>query len=104
MDIKNPPKITKYRGKPYTKISFKPDYARLGLQNGLTPGMHSLFKRRVYDVAAVTDRRVKVKWNSQLIPVKHFQLYVDLFIGNKTDNKRIYEEHKQHIKKTSSAQ
>jgi len=96
LDVKDPPKVTKYRGKPYTKISFKPDYARLGIPNGLTPGMHSLFKRRVYDVAAVTDRRIKVKWNSQLIPVKHFQQYVDLYIGNKTDCKRVYEEHNEH--------
>ena len=91
LDVKNNPKITKYKGKPYTKISFKPDYKRLKLHSGLTPGMLSLFKRRVYDIAAVTDKKIKVKWNSEQLSIKHFQQYVDMYIGNKTDTKRIYE-------------
>jgi DNA topoisomerase-2 len=54
--------------------------------------MISLFKRRVYDIAAVTDKNIKVKYNGETIPVKHFQHYVDLYIGSKTDTPRIYEE------------
>ena len=42
--------------------------------------MKSLLKRRVYDLAAVTDKKVKIKYNSGIIPVKHFQQYVDLYI------------------------
>jgi len=85
------PSITKCKLKPYTKITFKPDYARLGI-NGLTPDMISLLKKRVYDVAAVTDKSLKVKYNSTLIPVKNFQHYIDLYIGDKTTNPRVYEE------------
>ena len=83
--------VTKYTGKPYTKISFRPDYKRLGL-SGLTAGMKSLLKRRVYDLAAVTDKKIKIKYNSDIIPVKHFQQYVDLYIGSKGETKRVYEE------------
>ena len=83
--------VTKYTGKPYTKISFRPDYKRLGL-SGLTAGMKSLLKRRVYDLAAVTDKKIKIKYNSDIIPVKHFQQYVDLYIGSKGETKRFYEE------------
>ena len=85
------PSITKCKLKPYTKITFKPDYARLGI-NGLTPDMISLLKKRVYDVAAVTDKSLKVKYNSSLIPVKNFQQYIDLYIGDKTAAPRVYEE------------
>lgn len=85
------PSITKCKTKPYTKVSFKPDYHRLGIQ-GLTEDFMNLLKRRVYDIAAVTDKSVKVKWNSEIIPVAHFQQYIDLYIGNKTETKRIYEE------------
>ena len=92
LDSKSEPKITKYRGKPYTKISFKPDYERLGLTTGLTPGMKSIFKRRVYDIAAVTDKKIKVKWNSQQLPIKTFQHYVDMYIGDKSTTTRVYEE------------
>ena len=85
------PSITKCKTKPYTKITFKPDYARLGI-NGLTPDMISLLKKRVYDVAAVTDKSLKVKYNSSLIPIKNFQQYIDLYIGDKTASPRVYEE------------
>jgi len=89
----HPPKITKCTTKkPYTTVSFKPDYKRLGLAEGLSPDMLSLFKRRVYDVAAITDKTVKVKYNSELVPIKQFQQYVDLYIGGKSDTPRIWEE------------
>jgi len=86
-----PPKITKCTTtKPYTKVSFRPDYARFGVE-GLTPDMRALFEKRVYDIAAITDKTVKVKYNGAVIPVKHFQQYIDLYIGAKGETKRIYE-------------
>jgi DNA topoisomerase-2 len=85
------PSITKCKLKPYTKITFKPDYARLGI-NGLTSDMISLLKKRVYDVAAITDKSLKVKYNSTLVPIKNFQQYIDLYIGDKTTTPRVYEE------------
>ncbi len=90
-----PPIISKSKVKPYTRVSFRPDYARFGLpSNNLTPDMLALFLKRTYDIAAVTDKTVKVKYNGSLVPVRHFQQYVDLYIGAKGgDNgvKRIYE-------------
>jgi DNA topoisomerase-2 len=91
LDVIEKPHITKYKGKPYTKIVFRPDFVRLGIP-GLSPDMISLLKKRVYDVAAVTDKSLKVKYNSQIIPVKNFQQYIDLYIGGKDDSKRTYEE------------
>ena len=86
------PSIKKCKVKPYTRVSFKPDYQRLGIEN-LTPDMLALFKKRVYDISAVTDKIIKVKYNGELIPCKNFEQYVDLYVGNKTDTKRIYENH-----------
>ena len=89
-----PPTITKCKGaKPYTKIMFKPDYARLGLP-GLTPDIMSLLKKRIYDIAAVTDhsaKKIKVLYNGEQVPVKSFQQYIDLYIGSKDEAKRVYE-------------
>jgi DNA topoisomerase-2 len=82
-----PPTITKCKLKPYTKITFKPDYTRLGI-SGLTEDMMNLLKRRVYDIGAVTDKNIKVKYNSQLVPVKNFIQYIDLYIGSST---KVYE-------------
>lgn len=94
-----PPTVTKSKVKPYTRVSFRPDYARFGLAtNNLTPDMAVLFLKRTYDIAAVTDKTVKVKYNGALVPVRHFQQYVDLYIGAKGSGgeggggvKRIYE-------------
>ena len=96
-----PPIVTKSKVKPYTRVSFRPDYARFGLTgNNLTADMTALFLKRTYDIAAVTDKTVKVKYNGALVPVRHFQQYVDLYIGAKGGSggeggggsvKRIYE-------------
>ena len=89
-----PPVITKSKVKPYTRVSFRPDYTRFGIAgNNLTADMVALFLKRTYDIAAVTDKTVKVKYNGAVVPVRHFQQYVDLYIGAKGDTavKRIYE-------------
>lgn len=100
-----PPVITKCSSsKPYTKVSFKPDYRRLGI-HGLTPDMLDLLRKRVYDIGAVTDhsvKKIKLIYNGLTVPVKNFQQYIDLYIGAKTKsgdgagadtggNKRVYE-------------
>jgi len=85
------PKISKSKVKPYTKISFKPDYQRLGL-SGLSLDFIKFLRRRVLDVAAVTDKTVKVSYNSDILQIANFQQYIDLYIGNKTDKPRVYEE------------
>ena len=89
LDTICPPKISKAsKAKPYTKITFKPDYKRLGIQ-GLSPDIVALLKKRVYDISAITDKTIKVKYNSAVIPIKNFEKYINLYIG---DNKRVYEE------------
>jgi len=86
------PSITKCKNKSYTKISFKPDYARLGI-DGLTPDIISLLKKRVYDISAITDKNIKVKYNNELVPVKNFEQYINMYIGaDKSVAPRIYED------------
>lgn len=90
LDTILPPRISKCSGKPYTKITFKPDYQRFGIEN-LTPDFIHLLKKRVYDISAVTDKNVKVKYNNSLIPIKNFEQYIDMYIGDKNVCKRVYE-------------
>ena len=84
------PVITRQSGKPYTKISFIPDYDRLKLK-GLSSDFISLFKKRVYDIAAVTDKSIRVKFNGEQLTVKTFQHYVDYYIGDKKEYERVIE-------------
>ncbi len=81
MTKKSKEKITSYSGKDYVKITFEPDYERFGIK-GLSEDMMSLFHKRVLDISACTPKDVKVTFNKQGIPVKTFQDYVELYLGN----------------------
>ena len=93
LDIIEPPIITKSQSKPYTIVKFKPDFKRFGI-DGLSDDFKSLILRRIYDIAAVTNKSVNVTFNSNKLKpeVKNFQNYIDLYIGSKTDTERVYEE------------
>lgn len=83
LDIIEPPTITKTKknAKPYTKITFLPDYTRFNFT--LSPEMIRLFMRRTWDIAAVTDETVKVQFNGVKLPVRKFTQYADMFLGGK---------------------
>jgi DNA topoisomerase-2 len=99
LDVICPPVVTKVKSaKPYTKVVFRPDYVRLQMPNGLTSDMMALLKKRVYDIGAVTDhsvKKVKIMYNSAPVPVKNFQQYIDLYLGEKDaekqETRRVYE-------------
>ena len=88
LDIIHKPIISSCKKKPYTMVSFIPDYKRLGLE-GLSENMIKLFHRRVYDIAGITSKDVKVKYNEQLLPVKDFNQYIQLF----NDQDKVSESH-----------
>ena len=81
LNIIHPPVITKSSAKPYTRITFKPDYKRFEI-DGLSTNMRSLLAKRIYDISAVTRRTLKVKLNGELLSVKTFPQYVDLYLGS----------------------
>ena len=54
--------------------------------------MFNLFKKRTYDIGVVTDKKVKVKFNGKLVHNKNFEQYIDMYIGPKSESKRIYEK------------
>ena len=91
LNIIGEPEISDCKTKPYTKVSFRPDFKRMGIEK-LNPEFIAILKRRVYDIAAITDKMVKVKYNGQIINIKNFENYVNLFVGSKSDTPRIFEE------------
>jgi len=91
MTNKTEPVIEKYTKKPFTKITFYPDYARFGM-DGLDADTEALLIRRVYDLTATTDKNVTVFLNDERIECKDFEKYVDMYIGSKSEQKRVYEE------------
>ena len=48
------------------------DYKRFEL-NGLDSNMKNLLVKRIYDIAAVTKKNIKVSFNNTVLPIKNYQ-------------------------------
>ncbi|EOD43202.1 putative dna topoisomerase ii protein [Neofusicoccum parvum UCRNP2] len=70
-------KITSYKGDDYTMVSFKPDYAKFGM-DGIDDDFEALAKRRVYDIAG-TSKAVKVFLNGDRIKLRTFKDYMKMY-------------------------
>lgn len=85
MSVIDKPKVKASSAKcGYVKISFLPDFAKFGIKSDDVPiDMIRIFERRLWDTAACTRQNVSVYWNSEKLPVKNFEKYVDLYLGDK---------------------
>ena len=84
------PSITKCKCKDYTLVEFTPDYARMGV-SGITDEMNKVFMRRVYDLAAVTDKSVSIYLNGSKVKVNCFNVYASLYLGPRGSSPRVGE-------------
>ncbi|KAJ6569535.1 DNA topoisomerase II [Mycena capillaripes] len=75
-------KITKNaKGEEWTKITFRPDLKRFGMDS-LDEDTASLLRKRVYDMAG-TVKDIKVFYNDKRITnVKNFQKYAELYLSS----------------------
>lgn len=79
MSVKEKPKVTENKkGEEWTKITFKPDFKRFGMENGIDDDTESLLMKRVYDMAG-TVGGVKVQLNDEKLKIKNFKQYVEMY-------------------------
>ena len=78
MGEKSTPKITSKKGKGFVRVTFQPDFPRFGLSE-LDTDHIDLFKRRTYDIAALTHAGVTVEFNGAKIKIKEFIKYAAYF-------------------------
>ncbi|KIJ08620.1 hypothetical protein PAXINDRAFT_88607 [Paxillus involutus ATCC 200175] len=72
-------KITKNsKGEEYTRVTFKPDLKRFGMET-IDDDTVSLLKKRVYDMAG-TVKDVKVYLNDERLKIKNFKQYVEMYL------------------------
>lgn len=71
-------KITSSKTADFVRITFKPDYKRFGMEDGIDDDLERLLYRRVYDMAG-TVRGIKVHLNGELLKLKDFKGYCDLY-------------------------
>lgn len=77
MQTTNPPSIKPTTKPTFTRITFRPDYARFGM-TGLDADTLALLRRRVYDLSGSLG--IKVILNGRALPVKDFQSYVRMYL------------------------
>lgn len=79
MSVCHPPKITSYKkGPSYTKVSFKPDLSRFGMEN-LDSDILGVMRRRVYDING-SVRDISVYLNGKALKIRNFKNYVELYL------------------------
>ncbi|KAL2208894.1 type II DNA topoisomerase [Sarocladium strictum] len=71
-------KITSSKSADFTRVTFKPDFNRFGMPEGIDDDLEALLYRRIYDMAG-TVRGIKVYLNGDLIKMKDFKSYCDLY-------------------------
>ena len=86
----SPPTIKSCKCKDFTLVEFRPDFARMGVE-GISDEMYNVFIRRVYDLAAVTDKSVTIYLNEEKVKVKDFSQYVGLYLGPLGSSQRVTE-------------
>ncbi|CRG90833.1 DNA topoisomerase II [Talaromyces islandicus] len=69
-------RITDCKGDDYTKVTFKPDYKKFGME-GMDDDFEALVKRRVYDLAGTS--KVAVKLNGTRVPIRNFKKYMEMY-------------------------
>jgi DNA topoisomerase-2 len=83
------PRITDYaKDKGFTRVTFLPDYERFGM-SGIDHGTYEILRKRVFDASACTAKQVSVYWNKRVIPYKTLEKYAELYIGKKSERKRV---------------
>ena len=92
MSVIEKPKITKSSGKEYTKISFIPDFSKFGLKKLDQYDNVDILKKRVFDISAITNKRVSIHFNDSKINCKDFSDYISYYIGPKSKSPRVYYE------------
>ncbi|KAG7450762.1 type II DNA topoisomerase [Guyanagaster necrorhizus] len=81
MSVCGKAKITKNaKGEEWTKVSFKPDLARFGMDS-IDEDTAALLRKRVYDMAG-TVKDIKVFLNDERVKIKNFKQYVEMYLNS----------------------
>ncbi|KAI1281234.1 DNA topoisomerase [Xylaria sp. FL0933] len=97
-------KITSNKTSDFVRVTFKADFKRFGMPNGIDNDLESLLNRRVYDMAG-TVRGAKVYLNGNLIKL-NFEKYCGLYAKaiaqeretEESNSKVILEDSKGHAR------
>ncbi|KAJ2901969.1 DNA topoisomerase II [Zalerion maritima] len=78
MDSCGKPKINSNKKADFVRVTFKPDFKRFSMDDGIDEDLEALMIRRVYDMAG-TIRGLKVYLNGDQIKISSFARYCDMY-------------------------
>ncbi|KAF8641179.1 hypothetical protein AX17_000814 [Amanita inopinata Kibby_2008] len=79
MSVCGKPKVTKNtRGEEWTRVTFRPDLKRFGMDS-IDDDIAGLLRKRAYDLAG-TVKDVKVFLNDERLKIKNFKQYVEMYL------------------------
>lgn len=84
------PKIVSKKTKSFVKIQYEPYLPAFGMKSLHENDTIKIIEKRIIDASAVTNSKVVVYYNGNQVMIKDFQNYMDLYIGSKSDAKRVY--------------
>ena len=84
MGSRTKPKVTDYKLKSYTQITFYPDLKKFGLSE-LSDDIVALFKKRAFDIAGLGEK-LKVYYNDKKIESNNFKKYISLYYPDEDVN------------------
>lgn len=86
LSVADEPLIEKYTDKPFTRISFYPDYEKFEMDNGITDVEYNLIRKRAYDMVACSNGEIEAYFNDDKIEVENFEKYMNLYITVEPSN------------------
>lgn len=92
MSGRDDPEISKAEERrSWTKITFKPDLGRFGMEE-LEDDIISLIEKRTYDIAGTSGKGLKVFYNNKQIGIKDFKSYCEMHLEESAQKDFIYEQ------------
>jgi len=79
MSIKGEPVVETFKGDPFTRITFIPDYKKFSM-NGLSNDLVNLIKKRTIDMFACSRGNLDIYFNDEKIDIKSFTDYMKLYL------------------------
>jgi len=79
MSIKGEPLIESYKGVPFTRITFIPDYSKFSMK-GISIDFYNLIRKRTIDMFACSRGQLDVYYNDEKVELKTFTDYMKLYL------------------------
>ena len=79
MGVKKEPTIESYKGDPFTRITFIPDYAKFSLK-GMSVDFNNIIRKRTIDMFACSRGQLDIYYNDVKVELNSFTDYMKLYL------------------------